>query len=159
MKHSNWLIVAVAAAVLSAASILNSNAAESDSGLRPARQKWLQVAREELELTQEQEQRIKATLREHKDTLKELIAALHQARSQLRQAIQSPDANESAVRSAATKVAAVEADLAVERMKLYAQINPVLSGEQLQKLKELRSRFEGSMERAIERLGKGLNSK
>ena len=59
--------------------------------------------------------------------------------------------NETSVRSASAKVTAIEADLAVERLKLFERIRPVLSNEQLQKLKDLRAWMDDSVERAIDR--------
>jgi Spy/CpxP family protein refolding chaperone len=159
MKSSNWLLVTVAATLTcSGLAFSNCKAAESDTAQRPGRQHWLKQAKEALGLTEEQSDKIKSVLRAEKDVLKDLISGLHQARTALRQTIQAPDANETSVRSASAKVAAIEADLAVERLKIFERIRPVLSNDQLEKLKELRDRMDESVEYAIDRIGKRLSS-
>jgi len=80
---------------------------------------------------------------------------LQAARKDLRAAIHASDANETTVRAAAAKVAAVQADLAVERMKLYSQIAPILTDEQRRKIAELEQRLDRAMNRVVKRLADG----
>jgi Spy/CpxP family protein refolding chaperone len=94
---------------------------------------------------------VKALLRADKDNLIRLLARMHDARAELRKAIRSPRAAEASVRAAAARVAAVEADLAVERMKLFKQISPILTEDQRSKLGETQSRLDESVDRAISR--------
>jgi Spy/CpxP family protein refolding chaperone len=91
---------------------------------------------EKLNLTDDQKSQIKTILSGEKDTLKNLLGSLHDARKNLRAAIQAGDANETSVRAASAKVASAEADLAVERMKLYGKIAPVLTDEQRQQISD-----------------------
>jgi Spy/CpxP family protein refolding chaperone len=81
---------------------------------------------------------------------------LHDARKNLREAIQAGDANESSVRAASAKVARAEADLAVERMKVFGQISPVLTGEQRQKISEFAQRADDFADNLIAHIGDGL---
>jgi len=53
------------------------------------------------------------------------------------------------VRAASAQVAAMEADLAVERMKIYGKIAPVLTNEQRQQISEFRQRADNFTDRAI----------
>ena len=71
-----------------------------------------------------------------------LSGQLHDARQNLRAAIQASDANETTVRAASAKVASAEADLAVERMKLYGKIAPILTDEQRRQITDFEQRAE-----------------
>jgi len=84
-----------------------------------------------------------------------LLAALHDARANLRNAIRASDANETSVRAASAKVAAAEADLAVERMKLYGKIAPILTDAQRQQLADMQDHADEFLNRALGRPGAG----
>jgi Spy/CpxP family protein refolding chaperone len=68
-------------------------------------------------------------------------------------AIHANDANEAAVRAASAKVASVEADWAVERMKLYGKIAPILTDQQRRKIAGFERRADNFAGGAIARLG------
>jgi len=80
-----------------------------------------------------------------------LLGQLHVARENLRAAIRAGDANETTVRAASARVAAVEADLAVERMKIFAKIAPILTDEQRRQISEFEQRADDYVDRAIAR--------
>lgn len=108
----------------------------------PAHGRPLQRIFQQLNLTGDQRIQIKAVFADEKDTLRPLVSALREARQDLRAAIRADDANEAAVRAASAKVAAAEADLAVERMKIYGKIAPILTGAQRQQLASLQQRAD-----------------
>ena len=85
-----------------------------------------------------------------------MLGQLHAARQNLRATIQASDANETTVRVASAQVAAVEADLAVERMKIYGKIAPILTDEQRQQISEFQQRADDFADRAIAHAGDGL---
>jgi Spy/CpxP family protein refolding chaperone len=116
------------------------------------RGQFLQRAREKLGLTDEQTEKIKSELQAEKGTIAGLLSRLRDARTSLRSAIQAPDANEAAVREASAKVAAVEADIAVERMKLSARIQPILTPEQRAKVNEFWARMGDVVDQIINRM-------
>ena len=116
----------------------------------------LQRIAQRLELTDDQKSQIKNTLSGEKDALKPLMMALHEARTNLRESIRAKDANESAVRAASAKVASAEADLAVERMKIFAKLSPILTEEQRAKISEMESRMDDFADMVIARVGNGL---
>ena len=120
-----------------------SRGAESASARHALREHVLERVKEKLGLTDEQIEKIKAELKADKDTLKSEVTQLHQARVGLRAAIQAADATETSVRAAAAKVAAAEADFAVERFKLYGKINPILTAEQRRIQPRTHRRVEG----------------
>jgi Spy/CpxP family protein refolding chaperone len=160
MNKSKWLVISMAAA-LSAGGlfVLKAQAAERVAAQRPLRGQWLERAREKLGLTDEQVAQIKAQLQGEIGTVKDLITKLHQERIGLREAIQSAGATEASVRAAAAKVAAVEADLAVERLKLYGKITPILTAEQREQVKQFQSKVDDFLDGAIDRLGERLSAR
>lgn len=154
MKKINWLILIGAAGLLAGAAFIPAaRAADAPASPGPRHGRWLQQAREKLGLSDDQLQQIRTELRAEKASLTPLVSQLHQARVSLRQAIQASEADETSVRAAAGKLAGVEADLAVERMKLFRRIAPVLTREQLDKLKEFRAAIDAAVDRAIDRAG------
>ena len=125
---------------------------------RPAARRAIVVQRvkEKLGITDEQVARIKEAVASEKDSIVELLGRLHTARTELRDAIQKPDATENAIRGAAAKVAAIEADAAVLRAKLHRKIVPVLTPEQQEKLKTMQSNVGRFVDHLIDRVGEHL---
>ena len=154
---TKWFVLTLAAA-LSAGGlfVLNAHAADSTAPRTALHGRLLERAKEKLGLTDAQVVQIKAVLKSDKDSLTGLLTRLHEARSGLRNAIQSPDATEASVRAASAKVAAVEADLAVERLKLHGKISPILTADQREKLSEFQARLDDLADTVIGRIGERL---
>ena len=123
---------------LTSAPAQNSN--DFAAGTRPGHGRILRQFAKELNLTGDQKAQIRAVLKADKDVLAGLSGQLREARQNLRTAIHASDANETAVRAASAKVASAEADLAVERMKLYGKIAPILTDEQRRQISDLEQR-------------------
>jgi Spy/CpxP family protein refolding chaperone len=153
MKISKLL--AISALTLGAA-FASYAQAPAEPPARPPQAPFLERAREKLGLTDEQVTKIKAELQAQQETLRKLILKLHDARAALRDAIQDPAATEASVRAAASKVGAVQTDLAVERFKLVGRINPILTQEQRDKVKQHASQLDEFIDGAINRLGERL---
>ena len=155
MKTIKLLTIATAAAIiaggLTSAPAQDTN--DSAAGTRPGRGQILQRIAKKLNLTDDQKSQIKTVLGADKDTLTALFGQLHDARKNLRMAIHANDANEAAVRAASAKVASVEADWAVERMKLYGKIAPILTDQQRRKIAGFERRADNFAGGAIARLG------
>jgi Spy/CpxP family protein refolding chaperone len=149
MKTNQWITLTVATA-LNVIGLMTTPSLAADANA-PAHGRFFQRIAERLNLTNGQKAQIKTILRSEKDTLKPLLGQLHSARENLRAAIRASEANETTVRAAAAKVAAVEADLAVERMKIYGKIAPILTDEQRQQLSEIEQRADDFVDRAIAR--------
>lgn len=149
-------MIAVAALI----TLCGGNAFGADSAVseRP-RGQILERIREKLDLSDDQVSQIKAELGAERDTLKTLISKLHEARVGVREAIRATNASETSVRAAAAKVGAAQADLAVERFKLYGRINPILTDEQREKVKQWESQIDDWVEGAVNRLGERLQNK
>ena len=157
MRISKWSIIALAAAVAVGGLSMTSRAAGAAKADRPVRGRLLQNAKKKLGITDDQAAQIKAVLKADKENITSLIQRMRDAREELRAAIRSADANESSVRAASAKVAAVEADVAVERMKLHSKIAPILTDEQRAKLSEMGSKLDAMIDRAIDRAGQRLS--
>lgn len=158
MKTSKLLSLALASAFIGCGLFIKTSPAADDSATptTPLRGQILQRIAEKLNLTADQKSQIKTILAGEKDTLQNQLGQLHDARKNLRAAIQSADANENSVRAASAKVASVESDLAVERMKLFGKISPVLTDEQRQQISDLTQRADDFMDNAIANIGGGL---
>lgn len=152
MKTKTLVWTLVAALTASGLTVGLARAAEGARGPRSPGQ-LLQRAAETLGLTVEQRAAIKDALLAEKDTLKDLLTRLHEARRALREAIRAEDATEASVRAAAARVAAVEADLAVERLKLHRRISPILTADQRDQVAQWEARVDEWIARALERIG------
>jgi len=137
---------------------MKTQAAERSLPQPPGHGHLLERVKEKLDLTDDQVARIKTEIGAEKETLKNLILRLHEARLGVREAIRASNASEATVRTAAAKVGTAQADLAVERFKLHCRINPILTDEQREKLKEFEARIDQWVETAVNRLGETKGS-
>ena len=143
------------AALLNLGGLLTTSSLGADTAT-PAHGGYFHRMAQRLNLTDDQKAQVKTILQSERGTLKSLFNQLHAARENLRATIQTPDANETAVRAASARVAAVEADLAVERMKIVAKIAPILTDEQRQQLADFEQCADAFRGRVIARLGARL---
>ena len=154
---SKWLLITLAAATLAggffATKVFAAGESTTIALATPRLDRILQRVADRLDLTTDQQTQIKAVITGDLDNLKTLITNLHDARSALRTTIQTDGSTEADVRTASAKVAAVEADLAVERLKLFGKISPILTGEQRAKLSELEKNFDSMADNFIARPG------
>ena len=109
----------------------------------------LKSVADQLDLTTDQRSQIRGIIAGEKDNLKPMVQQLHDARVNLRTVIQTDGATEAEVRTASAQVASVEADLAVERLKLFGKISPILTAEQRAKLTELEQNFDSLVDNLI----------
>jgi Spy/CpxP family protein refolding chaperone len=154
----NKILLCTLAAALVAGGLIATKTFAGNSAAPPRAGKILQRVAEKLNLTADQKAQIKTILTGEIDHLKPLLAALHGARTNLRAAIRASDADDSSVRAASAKVAAAEADLAVERMKLYGEIAPILTDEQRQKIAAFEQRADELVDSVIARMGAGTDN-
>ena len=151
MKTNKWISVTLVA-LLNLGGGLTTASLGADTSA-PAHGGYFHRLAQRLNLTDDQKAQIKAVLRSERDTLRPLLGQLHAARANLRAAIQAAAANETTVRAASAQVAVIEANFAVERMKIFAKIAPILTDEQRQQLSELEQRADDFADRAIARAG------
>jgi Spy/CpxP family protein refolding chaperone len=146
----------IAAVVLAMGGLFapTTRAAQSTTNGSPSG-KLRERVKEKLNLTDDQLAQIKTALKSEKENIKSLLTRLHEAHAQLRAAIHQTGATETVVREAAAKVAAVESDLAVERLKLYGKISPILTADQRAKL----AQYEAGMDQFVENVINRIDSK
>jgi Spy/CpxP family protein refolding chaperone len=136
---------------------LNSRAAQSASADGALAGKLRERVKQKLNLSEDQLAKIKSEFKAEKSNLTGILTRLHDAHAQLRTEIHKADATETSVRDAAAKVSAVEADLAVERLKLYGKISPILTADQRAKLVEFEAGIDQFIERVINRIDSKLS--
>lgn len=149
-------MLALAAALLAGGFTVTQTFAADGADGAPGHARWGQRLAEKLNLTAGQRAQIKAILAGEKGTLAARLGSVHEARKNLRAAIRADDAGEASVRAAAAAVGAAEADLAVERMKLYAKIAPILTGRQREELAALQQQADDFIDGALRRAGSRL---
>jgi len=154
MKTTYFIITLAAAVAVGGFTITQAQAVERESGR--FRRPVLQRIAERLNLTDEQKTQSQAALKAEQDSLRSLFTRLHEARKDLREAIHASNGSEASVRAASAKIAAVEADLAVERLKLHGKIGPILTDEQRAKAAEMEKRVDEFMNGVISRIGERL---
>jgi Spy/CpxP family protein refolding chaperone len=160
MKTNKLFTILSATALLAGGiTVFNAQAVEKSDSARTQRPagRMLERAKEKLELTDTQVEKIKAAVKDDRENILGLVTRLREARVGLREAIQAKDANESSVRAAAAKVAAVEADMAVQRLKLHNAISPILTEQQRAKFAELQAHMDSMIESGIGRMRERLN--
>jgi Spy/CpxP family protein refolding chaperone len=89
-----------------------------------------------VDLTPAQRTEIRAILGAHRDQVATLVDRERAARAALRESIQQSQVDDAAVRSASAKVAVVDADLAIERASIFAEVSAVLTPEQRVRARE-----------------------
>jgi Spy/CpxP family protein refolding chaperone len=135
MKKSFLLTTALATTLFTAITpALHAQSAPAD---QPSHQRGFNPAKlkEKLGLTDEQVAKIKTEFRAQKGPLKEEAQKVRSARANLRHAVQA-GAPETDLRSAAAALGVAEGDLAVLRAMLFARIAPILTPEQLAKIRD-----------------------
>jgi len=91
---------------------------------------------ERLGLTEEQRAQAEALMTERHDAMKASIDQMRTAREALADAVHAAEFDETAIRDAAAAVAALEADLAVERGLANQEFRKILTPDQQAKLDE-----------------------
>ena len=94
----------------------------------------------QLGLTDAQKDQIKSIAQSHADEWKALLAREQQARLAEQTAIDASQFDEVTIRQRSTELAAVNADVAVARARVRGELLPILTADQLAKLKEIESK-------------------
>ena len=139
-----------------AADTSNSDTSTTDTQRPRHGGKLLARAKSTLGITDEQAAQIKAQFKSEKKNITSLLTRLHDSRIDLRNAIQSADASEATVRAASAKLATVESDMAVERLKLHSKIAPLLTSDQQKKLQDMEASADQFVDLVINRIGRRL---
>lgn len=100
-----------------------------------------------LDLSDSQRGQIKDVLRTRKDAIVAAIQTVRSARLALRGAVDSDAFDENSIRAKASALGKAQADAAVLRAQIRAEIMPVLNDEQKEKLAAFRSHAENAGDR------------
>jgi Spy/CpxP family protein refolding chaperone len=95
----------------------------------------------EIQLTDSQRDQVKAIADTHRDEWQGLNNRARTAHDALNAAVTAETVDETAIRQKSADVAAIEADMAVARAHVHAEVWQVLTTEQKTKLKELQAQF------------------
>ena len=95
-----------------------------------------------LNLTSDQQDRVKQIMDSHKQDQQALAKRAIAAREALESAVTSPSFDETVIRQRAADVAAVDADEAVMRARIYAQVLQILTPDQQAKLKTMQTEMQ-----------------
>lgn len=93
----------------------------------------------ELQLTEKQQQQVKNIFADNRTALEPLIKQIAIERRSLRTLVRADTVDEAAIREQSAKVAAIQADLAINRAHLFQKIREILTPEQIAKAKALQA--------------------
>jgi Spy/CpxP family protein refolding chaperone len=102
----------------------------------------------QLNLTSDQQDRVKQILDSHRDEQRSIGQREMAAHQALQDAVAGSSFDESAVRTRAADVAAADADAAVLQARIYAEVFQILTPDQQAKLKELQANMKSRMQQA-----------
>ena len=143
------ILILTLAVALGAGGLFAIKVSAEPLGARRAQGPLLQRAKERLGLTDDQAVQIRGVLKDESATLTKLARAVNDGRTKLRGVIQKADATESEIRAAAAELGKVQADMAVERHKLFGKLKPILTADQLATLAEMQERLDSFIDGAI----------
>lgn len=147
--------VAAVITVLSLAPV-NARAFMGDEGQAQGRLHFRKIA-SALGLSAQQKQDIKEILKKNKPQTQPLMKQLITERRSLRSLIQNETIDESAIRTQSAKVAAIEADMAVERARVAQEIRTVLTPEQVQKYMDIQAKRDRKLDNFLLRASKRID--
>lgn len=108
----------------------------------------------DLQLTAQQKQQVKDIFAKNRPQAEPLMKQFTAERRAMRGLIQADVFDEAAIRAQSAKMAAVEADLAVQRARVAQEIRAILTPEQIAKAKELQAQRDKKMDERAMRPGK-----
>jgi periplasmic protein CpxP/Spy len=109
-----------------------------------------------LQLTDAQRDQIKAIVDSHRDEWKQLADRARAAHRALNEAVTADAVDEALIRQKSADVAAVDADVAVARAHAHAEVSQLLTAEQKNQLKAMRTQARARMHQMAERMRERL---
>ena len=100
-----------------------------------------------LGLSEQQKLKIKEIFKQNREQAKPIFYRLLTEKRNMRALVMADKTNEAAIRAEATKIAAVEGDMAVHRAHMIQQMRAVLTPEQRTKLKAMKKEWESKSEK------------
>jgi protein CpxP len=142
-----WKTLSVAAALFSSVGMAQAaTPGHMDGDGPPHSGNHLKKMAKDLGLDAQQKGQVKDILKTNHDQAKPLMDKLVAERRAVRALIQADTLDEAAIRAQSAHVAAVEADLAVNRALVAQKIRAVLTPDQIQKFKALQDQRDHRMD-------------
>jgi Spy/CpxP family protein refolding chaperone len=110
----------------------------------------------ELGVTDAQKEQIHAILRQHLPEVEPLVKQFVTERRALRGLVHADQPDEKAIHAQVSKAARIGADLAVARAHTAQEIKPVLTPEQVEKLKDMRDDADERIDLFLSRIAKRI---
>jgi Spy/CpxP family protein refolding chaperone len=111
-----------------------------------------------LGLSDDQKQQIRGVLKSHSDAIQTQMQAAKSGRRALREAMAAQPLDEGRIRQEALTLGEIRADGAVLRARIRSEIWPILTAEQQEKARQLRSRKGRREERRMHALERWLQN-
>lgn len=105
----------------------------------------------QLDLTDSQRDQVREVMQRHRSEMQEAGKRLHEAHAAQRAAIETVPVNEGLIRSTAQTLANAQTDMAVLRARIHSEVWALLTPEQQEKAKQLKSERASRMKQRVER--------
>ncbi len=110
----------------------------------------LRQLHDELDVTPEQREQIKAVLQAHRGEIVEVAREIRDEHRELRSVVEAEGVDEAAIRQAAAELGEALGDAAVLHAKIRGEVVTVLTPEQVAKLEACRREFDDHIDRALD---------
>ncbi len=153
-------LFAAGAAAVALSGLFAARLAAHQTGRDPAGRapRMYQRAVRQLDLTDDQQSRVRSVLRTHADEIEAQMRAGAESRRALAAATAAQPASEAEIRRLALELGRIKGESAVLRARIRSEIWPILTAEQQQKAKALQSRGGRRGERRLEALDRWLRA-
>jgi Spy/CpxP family protein refolding chaperone len=112
------------------------------------------VLRSELGVTNDQKKKIVEIVKSHRDEIRPVVKTILEKRRALREAVVNKPGDETAIRSAATEMGKAIGDAAVLASKVVAQVKPVLTSQQIERIEKFRADTQKATTDWLDQMGK-----
>ena len=160
VKTRRSILIAAGAAALALSGLFAARLAAHQPGMGPEGRapRAYQRAVRRLGLTDDQQRLVRGILRTHADEIEAQIRAGADGRRALAAATVAQPPNEAEIRRLALALGGVKAESAVLRARIRSEIWPILTVEQQQKARALRTKSGRKAERRLEALDRWLRA-
>jgi Spy/CpxP family protein refolding chaperone len=107
----------------------------------------------DLDVTQEQREKIRDVLKEHRSEIVAVARPIVEKRRALREAVLAKNPDDDAIRAAANSLGKAIGDAAVLASKVKPEVGKVLTSEQKEKIEEFRKQNDKTVDEFIEKIG------
>jgi periplasmic protein CpxP/Spy len=125
-------------------------------GMGPMQGPGVGLPLRQLDLTDQQRAQVRTIMESHQQEFRALGERMREAHRALNQAVTAPAVDEGAIRAASATLAEAQADGAVLRARVHAEVFNVLTPEQQQRAGQLRQQFEQRRDERLEQRRQNL---